>query len=419
MCIKIIKPIALAALFATLTLSSVSAYAWECVFCARETTAQAILQAVNDARDRIVNAIQGSAVSQSTATSESAKIMAESTAKTAADMKKLDVQIKAEPLDPCGVTAAAKGGSAAAVNRPGGGGRGGGGGGGGSGSASSPPTAGATQDMQKVLAISSGAAPAPAPEIAAAMAAKGACGTFAKDGLRAEACRNAGFSASASSGYPDADIHAETLFDGPQTAADRAQGVNRKLTIKSGNFPERTAVEAFIRNLETPIDLRALGPTEINSEAGRNYMALRDSYDAAMSLATKPVRDQQSLITANKTTLPILKQLAKSEDSRFVTTKLDSSFPSWRSDGISFAQLMQLEADRRYLNEDWHVRMAGANEKQLLAEQVQLQAFNGWLNVSMLERLQQQAIIQGTAAGAAIRSEKMPQLIAAHRAAKR
>lgn len=383
-----------------------------CVNCATDSTAQQILTAVNNTRTQIVNAIKGATETQSAAIVESAKITSDANTRTEADMEKVRTTIKFEPLDPCGVTAAARGGSATSTNKPAGGGRGGGGG--------STPTAGATSDMQRALKISDGTLPAPAPEIAAALAAKGACGTFAKDGLRAEACRSAGFSANASSGYPDADIKAETLFDGPQSAADRSSGVvKRRLTIQGGNSPERTAVESFIRNLETPVDLRTLAPNEINSEAGRNYMALRDSYDAALSLATKPVRDQQSLITASRLTLPVLRQLARSEDARYVTARLNTAFPSWRTEGVSFAELMQLEADRRYLNEDWHIRMAGANEKQLAAEQVQLLAFAGWTNVAMLERFQQQAVIQGTTAGAALRSEKMPQLIAAHRAAKR
>lgn len=397
---------------ASMTTSASAQQVVRCVNCATETTASQILSAVNNAKNAIVQAISGATDTQASASVEAAKIVSDSNTKTAAEMEKVRTIIKAEPLDPCGVTAAARGGSGAATNRPTGGGRGGGGG-------ANSPTAGATGDMARALKISSGALPAPAPEIAAAMAAKGACGTFAKDGLRADACKAAGFATGASSGFPDADLQAETLFDGPQTAADKAAGVNRKLTIKGGNSPERTAVESFIRNLETPLDLRTLTANEINSEAGRNYMALRDSYDAVLSLATKPVRDQQSLITANKMTLPVLKQLTKSEDAKYVTARLNASYPAWKTDGVSFAELMQLEADRRYLNEDWHVRMAGANEKQLLAEQVQLQAFAGWMNVAMLERLQQQAVIQGTTAGAALRSEKMPQLIAAHRAAKR
>lgn len=381
-----------------------------CVNCVTETTGQRIFSAVNQAQERIVGAIQGASTAQSAAAAETGKMVADANTKTSADMKKLEAQIQYVPLDPCAVTAAARGGSAASKNRPSGTGRGG----------SAPtPTAGATSEMTETLKIANGAIPAPPPELAAAMAAKGACGTFAKGDLRENACRAAGFSVGVSSGFPNADIKAETLFDGPQSAADQAAGVNRKLTIKPGNSPERMAVNAFVRNLETATDLRTLTAAEVNSEAGRNYMALRDTYDAAMSLATKPLRDQEGLITANKTTIPIIKQLLKSQDGPYVNDYLGKAYPAWQTDGISYAQLMDLEASRRYLNEDWHVRIAGATEKQLMTEHVQMLALQGWVNTSILERLQQVAILQGTVAGAGIRSEKMPLLVAAHKAAKR
>ncbi|WP_371436299.1 hypothetical protein [Polaromonas sp.] len=391
-----------------------------CVNCATEITAGMILNAIQtgfqQTQQKVTDSIKGAAEAQTTATSESSKVISDANTRTAANMKKLEVELETEPLDPCGVTAAARGGSEASNNRPAGSGRGAGGAGGGGGATA---TAGATKEMQEALKIGNGDKASPSPEVVAALATRGSCGTFAKGDLREGACKGAGYSTGVSSGFPNADIRAETLFDGPQNAADIAIGVNRKLTIKPGNSAEKMAVNAFIRNLETPTDLRTLTATELNTEAGRNYMALRDSYDASMSLATKPLRDQEALITANKTTLPILKQLMKSEDGRYVATELDRVYPNWKVDGISYAQLMNLEASRRYLNEDWHVRMAAANDKQLLAEQVQMQAFNGYLTVALLERIQQLGIIQGAVAGATVRSEKMPLLVAAHRAAKR
>ena len=111
-----------------------------CLNCATESTAIQILSAVNQARTAIVGAIRGSTEAQTAATNESAKIVADANTKTAAEMEKVRTAIKAEPLDPCGVTAAARGGSAVATNRPAGGGRGGGG-------AANSPTAGATTDM--------------------------------------------------------------------------------------------------------------------------------------------------------------------------------------------------------------------------------------------------------------------------------
>jgi hypothetical protein len=358
----------------------------------------------------IKGALQGVSSAVTTSSNESAKLIAQANNKTEAEMKKAQIDRDAIPLDPCSVTGAAKGGRDVVANRPTGSGRGG----------SSSPSVGATRDMKDVLKISSGAQATPTPEIIAAMSAKGACGTFAKGGVREASCRDAGFAVGLSSTFPNADIRAETLFDGPQTLADTNAGVlKRRLTLKPGDSNERTAVASFIRNLETPVDLRTLTKIEIDSEAGRNYMALRDSYDAAISLSSKPMRDQESLITANPATLAVLKQLMKGEDAKFITTYLNAAYPTWARDGISYAELMSLEASRRYLNEDWHVRMAGANEKQLLAESVQMQAFKGWTDILALERLQQISIIQGASAGAALRNEKMPQLIASHKSAKR
>jgi hypothetical protein len=403
--------------------SSSSAHAFTCANCANEVTTQSSFREVNvnlvglttafrTGVERIVGAIQGAATSQTTATSEAARIIAEAGAKVATDMAKVETAIKYEHLDPCSVTAVARGGDAVVTQRPAGSGRGSGGGG-------AAASAGATPAMKDALDFGAGRRAAPPPEIAAAVTVKGACGTFAQGGIREQGCKNARFAVGVSSGLPNADIKAETLMDGPQTPADIAKGVTRKLTIAPGDSRERMAIAAFIHNLETPMDLRTLGPDEIDSLAGRNYMALRDSYDAAMSMATKPLRDQESLITANKATLPVLQQLLKGEDARFVSGYLGRVYPAWQRDGISHAELLQLEANRRYLNADWHVRMAAANERQLLAEMVQLQAVGNWMLVQLLERSQQQSILMGTTAGAVIRTEKLPQLVAAHKAARK
>jgi hypothetical protein len=400
----------------TVTVDCSGQCATESTLAAVDRTVYKILTALGQIKNvlefKVVGAIQGNATSITTSAAENAKLMSEANVKNTQEFTKADLERKAVPLDPCSVTALAKGGREAVNTRPVGSGRGGSSGGG-------APSAGGSKEMVESLAISSGSKPAPSPEIAAALSAKGACATFAQGGVRAQSCTDAGFSTGVSSGFPNADIRAETLFDGPQSVSTTNAGVvARKLTLPPGNSPERLAVAAFIRNLETPVDLRTLKKTEIDSEAGRNYIALRDSYDAAISMASKPLRDQESMMTANKLTLPILKQLLKGEDKNFITTYLNKAYPKWATDGVSIAELLQLEAARRYLNEDWHARMAAANEKQIAAEQVQLMASQNWMTAMILERQQQQAILQGTTTGAAIRQEKMPQLIAAHKAAK-
>lgn len=373
--------------------------------------------AVDQSKDKIVEAIRGLATSNATAASESARLISSANNKVVTEMEKNKIDRDAIPLDPCSVTAAAKGGRNSVTDRPIGYGRGSGTS---SGSGGTTPVAGASTEMANALKIASGAVATPSAEIATAIAAKGACATFAKSGVREASCKEAGFSTNLSSGFPNADIRAETLFDGPQSLADAQSGsIKRRLTIPAGDSKERTAVAAFIRNLETPVDLRTLTKLEIDSEAGRNYMALRDSYDASISLASKPMRDQETLISANKATIPVIKQLLKGEDAKFVKDYLTKAYPSWESNGISYAELIQLEAARRYLNEDWHVRVAAANEKQLITEGLQLQAFKAWTDTLALERLQQVAILQGLVAGASVRAEKMPLLSSVHKSAKR
>jgi len=148
-------------------------------------------------------------------------------------------------------------------------------------------------------------------------------------------------------------------------------------------------------------------------------MALRDSYDAAMSLAMKPVRDQAMLMRANTSTKDIVNQLLQSDDAPFVKSYLQKAYPNYANDGISINELVNLEAERRYRNPQWLVRMSSAPDRQLLQEQVQLQAVQLWMMSMALERLQQIAVLQGNVAAAMVRQEKLPTLVAAHKAAQR
>lgn len=384
-----------------------------CTNCATSTQAAAIIGINTAGFAAVTTAIQGASVANTSATEGASRVVAEANAKTQADMATSNALVNYQPIDPCTVTAMTNnttGGAGDAIRDRGvSAGRGGGGGGGGS-----APTVGGTTQMLKAIAISKGVEKAPSPEVQAALGARGACETFVSGGARAQSCTGAGFAPSASNGHPNADVRAETLFDGPQKTA----GIVRKLTYKP-NSAEETAIEAFLRNLETPIDLRALTPAELKTDAGRNYMALRDAYEASLSLATKPARDQALLMRANPNTKPIIEQLLQSDDAPFVQAYLAQAYPDYANDGISIAELINLEAERRYKNPQWLVRMAQAPERQLLQEQVQLQAVNLWMTGMLLERVQQLAVIQGNAAAGALREEKMPTLVAAHRAAQR
>ena len=366
--------------------------------------------------NRIVKAIQGASSANTRASSENARLVSEANAVTEARMEQTRIAARYDLTDPCTVTAAGRG-NVITVERDRGhaSGRGAGGGGG---MGKPPTTQGASASMQKALAISVGAEPAPPAEATASLAANGACNTFVAGGDRARNCQGAKFAMGVSSGFPNADVKAETLFDGPQSAADQVKGVVRRLSVPNNNSNERTAIASFIRNLETPLDLRALKPKELDSVAGRNYMAMRDSYEAVMSLATKPLRDQELMMLDNRENLSTVNQMLAGSDAGFVTRWLNTVYPNWSSRGISYLELMNLEAVRRYKNEAWYVRMAQEDARNLALEQVNMQALQIWQNNTMLERQQQQNILLGAIAGVLLREEKMPQMVAQHKAAQ-
>jgi hypothetical protein len=273
--------------------------------------------------------------------------------------------------------------------------------------------------MQKALAISSGATAPPSPEAQAALASSGACSSFVNstaNPVRAQTCSLAGFAPSAANGYPDADIRAETLFDGPQRGAT-AEQFRRRLTIDATGA-EASAMNAYLRNLNTPIDLRQLKKGELQTDMGRQYMAYRDAYEARMSLAEKPARSMVADRYANKALLPVVEQLlASSVTGPFVRAYLDQNYPRWQSNGISLDELTNLEAERRYMNRNWHLLMASAPPEAHVKEQTSIMAFQAVLMNRMLNKLNEQAVLTGQTSATQVRQEMMPQLIQLHSAA--
>jgi len=275
--------------------------------------------------------------------------------------------------------------------------------------------------MQRAIRISAGAEPAPSPEAQAALASSGACSSFvnpAANRVRADACIAAGFTASASNGNPDADIRAETLFDGPQqgtTAAD----FRRRLTIDPDGS-DASALNAYLRNLNTPIDLRQLRRAELKTDAGRQYMTYRDAYEARMSLAEKPARSMGANRFATTALLPVVEQLLESPiTSEFVRNYLTRNYPSWQRRGISQDELANLEAERRYMNRNWHLQMAASAPEVHVKEQTTMLAFQTVLLTRILSKLDEQAVLSGQVSATQVRQEMMPQLIQLHAAASK
>jgi hypothetical protein len=359
----------------------------------------------------ITAAIKGAEAATNTAITRSSQHVAESVVRTQEVSDRYKSEERFRVTDPCSVAAATVGmtdvrsigaGAAAANSGIGHGGSGGG------------AAPGASGSMDRALRIANGKEPAPAPEVQAQIAAKGACETFAGSGVRGTACGSAGFAASNTSGYQDADLKAATLLDGPQAAGS----ARRRLTIDPGT-KDATAVSAFMRNVSSPLQLRDLTPGELKTDEGRRYMALKDAFDARISLAERPMQRHSGKILASTATIPMINELLKSKQAQFVTAYLNRQAPNWRTRGISEDELMNLEVERRHTNLQWQADVAESSPEEAAREMVRLQALQLVMLSNLTTEVREMSVAMSGLALAQARAELVPQLMAQHRLAAR
>jgi hypothetical protein len=375
----------------------------------------AITTSIFTAQQAIIGAIGTGAQLQADSGLKSAQMQAET---VITGQKQMEIQKQTsrfEVPDACAVTASSRGVQEAgrtAIGQGGGMGRGGGGG---------KSRAGSNDSLNKALDISRGSAAPPSVEVQAGLAGKGACSAFVSSGgnaVRATSCTRAGFGTGLSNGHPDADIRAETLFDGPQKS-ESAKDFRRRLTINPDSA-EQTAMEAYMRNLNTPFEARQLSQTELQTEAGRKYLAFKDVYEARMSAAEYPTRALAANKIANPGLRSVLEQLIQSDVSgAYVRSYLSDNAPSWQSRGISMAEMINLEGERRYLNRDWHVKMAALPPEAHVKEQTSMLAYQVFLMSRVDEKLDKIASGMGNLAASQVRSEMTPQLNMLHGQAAR
>lgn len=388
-----------------------------CVVGAVNAANTAIVGAINYMTTSIINALRGSTQTLAEQQAKASEMLAQSQQRTTTQMESERQDARYAVPDACAVVAASRGLQDAVRGTPSVGGGVGRGGGGGARAASG----GVTQEMQRALDISAGRVPAPSPEHQASLAASGACNSFANgsaNAVRGQSCTLAGFSASSSNGHPDADIRAETLLDGPQRSATAA-GFKRKLTVDPDGA-ERQAVEAYLRNLSVPVDFPQLTKAELARPAGRQYMAYRDAFEARIALAEKPAKQLAQNRIANAALLPVLKQLLASEvTGPWVKDYLDKAYPNWASRGVSVDEMMNLESERRYLNKDWHTKMASLPPEAHTKEQTTMMAFQVLQMQRISEKLDTIAVVLGQGAATQVRQEMVPQLVQLHSTASR
>lgn len=349
----------------------------------------------------IIGAIKGNAQSIGVAVAKSADLIARKNTETAFSVEQIKNTYEQHMPGKCAAVAPAKG-AIVSYNSPGdgnpGGGRGGSYGRGGGGMATS-------------RAIANGLMPAPQAEAQAVLAVKEACSQYAAGAVRPKACTDAGLGGANASGFPNADIRAETIVDGPQKSETQTV---RRLTVDPAEAGS-TAIDDYMRNLDTPIQLRALTPAEASSQGGRQYLSFYDSYEARMSLATKPLRVLNANHAPSSSLIDVLKTMIVSTTAKnFLPAYLAARFPKWQSLGVSQDEYMNIEVLRRYANADYLTTVSTMSSIEIQREQLLATSFTNALLWRLVQSTELNGVVSSQAVAASVRAEMTPQLNALH-----
>ena len=243
----------------------------------------------------------------------------------------------------------------------------------------------------KALAVSEGKIAAPDPRVAGLLNASAACSGFAT-GVRASSCTALGLPTGVSTGYADADVTAATVIDGPQVAGSPMKRYSLDL---DPNSSEELAVSSYMRNLDTPIGGRALRPDELNTDAGRAYLAVRDVYDARMSMARRPIERHLGNMRATPATIGTLNEMVKGTDGAWVLNYLKTQKPNWQTKGVGADELLNLDVERRYYNLSWLTNTASMPPEEVAREQLRVSALQNALLWRLIQETTESGLVQG------------------------
>lgn len=248
------------------------------------------------------------------------------------------------------------------------------------------------------------------PDISKVDLGVGSCQGFAGDAnsARGHLCRQVSGLRINSNPYADADIKAETLFEGPQ----RTNAEKNQMTVTAKeNTPERDARKAIVRQYSSPLSPPGISASAASTPEGVAYIGAWTAYNAMNSLASKPARDWDSLTSASKETIDALKVLVADEvTGKFVSDHLSRSFPNWQTEGVSPVELAYLEAEKRVGNPDWAIYMAGADEIEKAAEIPLILAYQQRIMFQQLQETRRQNVLLGQVLSMQIKEIMLPEI---------
>lgn len=209
-------------------------------------------------------------------------------------------------------------------------------------------------------------------------------------------CEKAGAPANGQSEYKDADVRAETLFDGPRGfpsvplhGPERDARIANLNLLFNGSPPETPADDALSR-----------------AQNAAPYLGLLREYRAAKSLAEHEAKHYDALTTVDR-------------DTRSALDAIKSEYPAFYAEffknvdtenGVSIAALLELQVESRAGNKDWLKKMSESTPEEKLNEQLAMQALALRIEHQQLQQMQRLSIAQSKALDLLIESTLRTQL---------
>lgn len=246
--------------------------------------------------------------------------------------------------------------------------------------------------------------------VARADIAVGACEGFAGDpnSTRGQMCRKVPGLRINSSPFVDADVKAETLFQGPQKNDRR----HVQLTVSSQEkTQDRDARKAIVAALSEPVPPPGVHPAALGTGEGLAFLGEFTKHQAQISLAAEPVRKWDAETTSSKTTLESLRSLLNDDVTRiFVEKKLDTEFPPWRNAGVSHIHLAEIQVEKRVGNPGWYKYMSQATDVEKAAEVPMILAEQQRILFDLLLEIKKLNVLAGQQLAEQIQANDLPTL---------
>jgi hypothetical protein len=208
-------------------------------------------------------------------------------------------------------------------------------------------------------------------------------------------CAAIGVKPASTLGFPDADINAVTLFDGPQAS----NTITRNLTTSTNEAVQ--AKQMVLNNLTSNNPLPGLSKDAAALPEAKAYLGDWQRFEAEKSLAAYPAREYARLTDqdSSKEMVNALTALNTGSYSNIFTKYPEAQAALSAGKGVSALTMMEMEVEKRVGNTKWYEDMNTSDETILAKERTMMQAYSMRIQMQQYVATLQQNVLLGKILG--------------------